>query len=191
MHKTDDAEFREFVAGRSGALLRTAYLLTGDYQLAEDLLQTALTKTYLSWDRIRDHGSVESYVRTTLVTTQTSWWRRRWWGERPVGEMWERSGDDAFAPLDERDLIWRFLSCLPPRQRARQTTSCRADPMTVSGQFPCPPAGNSMTVHGQFLVAADRWPGSGAACAPTSSVGQHEDHDSRPRNSRRAGFLTR
>jgi DNA-directed RNA polymerase specialized sigma24 family protein len=45
-----DAEFREFVAARSRSLLRTAYLLTGDYQLAEDLVQTALTKTYLSWE---------------------------------------------------------------------------------------------------------------------------------------------
>lgn len=118
MSETSDAEFRAFVAARSRALLRTAYLLTGDHQLAEDLLQTALTKTYLSWERIRDHGSVESYVRTTLVTTQISWWRRRWWSERSVGEVWERPADDAFDRFDEWDRIWRSLRRLPPRQRA-------------------------------------------------------------------------
>ena len=51
-------DFRSYVAGRSAALLRTAYLLTGDRTDAEDLLQTALAKTYLSWDRIRDRGIV-------------------------------------------------------------------------------------------------------------------------------------
>ena len=47
-------EFRTYVVARSAALLRTAYLLTGNRADAEDLLQTALAKTYLSWDRIRD-----------------------------------------------------------------------------------------------------------------------------------------
>ena len=71
-------------------------------------------------DRIADRGVIESYVRTTMVTTQTSWWRRRWWGERPVAEVWERSVADADAdnPFDERDRMWRYLSTLPPRQRA-------------------------------------------------------------------------
>ena len=54
---TLEEEFREFVAARSAALLRTAYLLVGDWATAEDLLQTALTKTYLAWKRL---GRIEA-----------------------------------------------------------------------------------------------------------------------------------
>lgn len=69
-------DFEAFVASRSGALLRTAYLLTRDRGLAEDLLQTALAKAWRAWERIDDHP--EPYVRKILVNTYASWWRRRW-----------------------------------------------------------------------------------------------------------------
>ena len=75
-----DDEFRDFVSARSGALLRTAYLLAGDWATAEDLLQTALTKTYLAWRRLGQIEAVEPYARRVLVNTATSWWRRRWHG---------------------------------------------------------------------------------------------------------------
>ncbi|MGZ5418732.1 MAG: sigma factor, partial [Nocardioides sp.] len=71
--------FAEFVAARSGRLLRTAYLLTRDHDLAEDLLQTALTKAWFAWSRI--DGEPEPYVRKVLVNTYASWWRRKWRGE--------------------------------------------------------------------------------------------------------------
>ena len=71
-----EEEFREFVAARSGALLRTAYLLAGDWATAEDLLQTALTKTYLAWKRLGGIEAVEPYARRVMVNTSTSWWRR-------------------------------------------------------------------------------------------------------------------
>lgn len=118
MQDADDA-FRAFVAARSPALLRTACLLVGgDWALAEDLLQTALTKTYLSWHRIADRGAVEAYVRTTLATTATSWWRRKWHGERSTGELPEGIGPDGSVLADERDALWRHVRRLPPRQRA-------------------------------------------------------------------------
>jgi len=116
--RADDAGFREFVAARSAALLRTAYLLTGDRALAEDLLQTALTKAYLSWDRVRDRAAVEAYVRRILVTTATSWWRTRWRREAPSDLLPDEPGTDATAELDDRDLIWRHLCALPAQQRA-------------------------------------------------------------------------
>ena len=76
-----DAQAREafhaYVVGRSPALLRTAYLLTGNRADAEDLLQTALAKTYLAWDRIREREALDGYVRRALVNTQTSFWRRK------------------------------------------------------------------------------------------------------------------
>ena len=113
-----DEQFREFVSSRSGALLRTAYLLTGDWANAEDLLQTALTKTYLAWLRLGTIDAVEPYARRVLVTTATSWWRRRWHGEKPTGSLPETSGTDGADERAERDLLWRFVLGLPPRQRA-------------------------------------------------------------------------
>ena len=76
--------FRAWVVARSPALLRTAYLLTGSRPDAEDLLQTALAKTYLAWGRIRDREALDGYVRRVMVNTQTSFWRRRRVDERPT-----------------------------------------------------------------------------------------------------------
>lgn len=115
----DEQAFREFVAARSPALLRTSYLLAGgDWALAEDLLQVALTKTYLSWHRIKDPRAVEGYVRTTLATTASSWWRRKWHGERAYGVLPERPIDDRSVEVDDRDALWQHVKRLPPRQRA-------------------------------------------------------------------------
>jgi RNA polymerase sigma-70 factor (sigma-E family) len=120
-----DAEFTAFAAARGPALLRTAYLLTGDHQAAEDLVQTALAKTYVAWSRIRDREAVEAYVRRTMVTTQTSWWRRRWRGETPTAELpdavpapgADAAGGDMAGVHAERDRIWRHLGRLSERQR--------------------------------------------------------------------------
>jgi len=111
-------EFREFVAARSSALLRTAYLLAGDWATAEDLLQTALTKTYLAWKRLGEIEAVEPYTRRVLVNTATSWWRRRWHGERPTEVIPERPGPDRHEEAVERDALWQYVRALPPRQRA-------------------------------------------------------------------------
>ncbi|MCW3841880.1 SigE family RNA polymerase sigma factor [Micromonospora yasonensis] len=113
-----EEEFREFVAARSGALLRTAYLLTGDWATAEDLLQTALTKTYLAWKRLGGIEAIEPYARRVMVNTSTSWWRRRWHGERPTEVLPERAGVDVIEQQLDRDALWRHLQALPARQRA-------------------------------------------------------------------------
>ncbi|MGQ5260498.1 SigE family RNA polymerase sigma factor [Micromonospora sp. ZYX-F-536] len=113
-----EEEFREFVAARSAALLRTAYLLAGDWATAEDLLQTALTKTYLAWKRLGGIEAVEPYARRVMVNTSTSWWRRRWHGERPTEVLPERAGVDEIQQQLDRDLLWRHLRELPNRQRA-------------------------------------------------------------------------
>ncbi|MGW4502553.1 SigE family RNA polymerase sigma factor [Micromonospora sp. NPDC004336] len=113
-----EEEFRDFVAARSGALLRTAYLLSGDWATAEDLLQTALTKTYLAWKRLGGIEAIEPYARRVMVNTSTSWWRRRWHGERPTETLPERAAVDEIEQQLDRDLLWRHLSALPTRQRA-------------------------------------------------------------------------
>jgi RNA polymerase sigma-70 factor (sigma-E family) len=107
-------DFEEFVVVCSGRLLRTAYLLTRDHALAEDLLQTALTKAWFAWPRLDDQP--EPYVRTIIVNTYATWWRRRWRGERPTGELPESGA--AEAGLDSRHDLWVALGRLPRRQRA-------------------------------------------------------------------------
>ncbi|WP_020519928.1 SigE family RNA polymerase sigma factor [Catelliglobosispora koreensis] len=108
--------FDDFVATRSHRLLHTAYLLTRDHALAEDLLQTALARSWAAWDRIE--GDPEPYVRRVLVNTFRSWWRRRWNGEVPTGLIPERGYGPAQSDVDDRDLVLRALGRLPKRQRA-------------------------------------------------------------------------
>ena len=112
---TTSADFDEFVAARSGALLRTAYLLTHDHALAEDLLQTALAKAWFVWSRI--DGNPEPYVRKVLVNTFATWWRRRWNGELPTDELPDRAADPGGDSAGHQDL-WHALGRLPRRQRA-------------------------------------------------------------------------
>jgi RNA polymerase sigma-70 factor (sigma-E family) len=110
---------REFVLARGPALSRTAYLLTADHGIAEDLLQSALAKTARHWPRVVAGGNPEGYVRRVLVNERTSWWRRRWTGERPTGHLPERpdNGDEADRIAARLTLV-AALRQLPPRQRA-------------------------------------------------------------------------
>ena len=118
MDSGDEDVFRDLVAVRSTALLRSAYLLVGDRGRAEDLLQTALVKTYLAWSRIRDVGALEGYVRRVMVTTATSWWRGRWYRELPVDQVPDTAGLDDLAARLEHDAMWAHLQALPAKRRA-------------------------------------------------------------------------
>jgi RNA polymerase sigma-70 factor (sigma-E family) len=113
----DEAAFEAFVDSRYRRLLHTAYLLTGDHGRAEDLLQVSLAKAWSAWPRL--HLAVaEAYVRTILVRTYATWWRRRWRGEQPVAQPPERVAPDELARLAERDALLRALHRLPARMRA-------------------------------------------------------------------------
>jgi RNA polymerase sigma-70 factor (sigma-E family) len=111
-------EFRQYVAARSGALLRTAVLLTGDPGLAEDLVQTALARTYLFWARIRDREAVDAYTRRVLVTTYATWWRRKWRGEVPAETLPDRPGRDPYEQVAAGVALRAALARLPRRMRA-------------------------------------------------------------------------
>ncbi|MDF1487480.1 SigE family RNA polymerase sigma factor [Tessaracoccus caeni] len=111
----DEAGFEAFVRRRGRDLWRSAWLLTGDGERAEDLVQTALTKTFPRYDG--NDRTFEAYVRTTIYRTFVSWWRRRWTGEVPS------TLDGATAPsLDAVDGlrvdVLRALAELPRTQRA-------------------------------------------------------------------------
>ena len=112
-----DESFSDFVAARSRHLLHAAHLLTGDRHRAEDLLQTALTRAYLRWDRI-DSDDPEGYVRRTMVNAHTDWWRRKPWRERSTDAVPEVVGADEHASYDARDAVLGALATLSGRQRA-------------------------------------------------------------------------
>ena len=116
----DDDEFRAFVAARSAALLWFAHVLTGDPQLAEDVVQTALAKTALAWPRVKRKDNPEGYVRRAIVNTHLNRMRRRPWLERPVEAVPETADRGATfdGDVDEREAMWQALAQLPPRQRA-------------------------------------------------------------------------
>jgi RNA polymerase sigma-70 factor (sigma-E family) len=117
-HASDVTAFSEFVEARSASLFRTAYLMVGDHQLAQDLLQEALVKTLIAWPRLSDHHSVEAYTRRIVVTTSISWRRRRSFHERPNDALPERAVPDTVEELVTHDTVIAALLTVPPRQRA-------------------------------------------------------------------------
>ncbi|HEY2950566.1 MAG TPA: SigE family RNA polymerase sigma factor [Micromonosporaceae bacterium] len=106
--------FEEYVRDRHVELLRFAHALTGDRHLADDLVQDALERTGMRWERIRRQEDPEGYLRRIIVNRHLSRWRslRR---ERLVAEPPERSYADA-EPPDQ--VLWQLLGTLPRRQRA-------------------------------------------------------------------------
>ena len=128
MRATEEAEFREFMAARWPALVRTAYLLTGDRHLAEDLAQTALEKAAVAWSRVKRADDVDAYVRRIMVNAHLSFFRRRRVREvlgrdTPDRSALDRSAPDHSAPdpapdIAQRDQVMAALATLPKRQCA-------------------------------------------------------------------------
>lgn len=112
--KSVDTDFAAFVQARQHRLLRSAYLVCGDHHLAEDLLQGALVKLALRWERLRD-GDPEAFLRTVMYRDAVSWWRRL------RRETLRDSPPDFSARSDDvpnRLVFAAALRRLPPRQRA-------------------------------------------------------------------------
>jgi RNA polymerase sigma-70 factor (sigma-E family) len=116
--RLSDPDFRDYVRARSRALLRTAYLLTGNLADAEDLVQAALAKTYLAWDRIEDRGALDGYVRRAIVNTHISWWRRRRVQEYPTDELPDQVVADHAITSDLQETMRQAVDRLPQRMRA-------------------------------------------------------------------------
>ncbi|SES44454.1 RNA polymerase sigma-70 factor, sigma-E family [Streptomyces sp. yr375] len=114
--------FASYVRARQPVLLRTARSLTANPSDAEDLLQTALTKTYVAWERIEDHRALDGYVRRALLNTRTSQWRKRKVDEYVCDELPEpdpvASAEDPAEHQALHDAMWRAITKLPTRQRA-------------------------------------------------------------------------
>ena len=109
-----DEEFTQFVVARGPALRRTAYLMTGQWADAEDLTQTALSRLYLAWPRVRLEGA-EGYARMILARSLVDARRRFWHRERPTSQLPERA--DLADLAEERLDLGRALALLPTSQR--------------------------------------------------------------------------
>ncbi|GGV01570.1 RNA polymerase sigma factor [Streptomyces filipinensis] len=114
--------FASYVRARQPVLLRTARSLTANLSDAEDLLQTALAKTYVAWERIEDQRALDGYVRRALLNTRTSQWRKRRVDEFSCDELPEPEpvpgGDDPAERQALHDAMWQAVMKLPARQRA-------------------------------------------------------------------------
>jgi RNA polymerase sigma-70 factor (sigma-E family) len=115
---TTEADFEEFVVSRGYALLRFAYLLTGDRYLAEDLTQEALVRAHRRWSAI-ERDDPEPYLRKAIVRQYLSWRRRRSNTETVLADFPDRPDPSTVADrLVERDEMWSMLRTLPRAQRA-------------------------------------------------------------------------
>lgn len=113
-----DEEFSLYMSARQPAMLRLAYVLTGDSASAEDLVQTAFAKLYLSWNRVNERGALDGYLRRIIVNEHNSLWRRPWRKRERSSEVLPDS-----PVMDEYDdgssaELWRLVQSLPPRQRS-------------------------------------------------------------------------
>jgi RNA polymerase sigma-70 factor (sigma-E family) len=112
------AEFDTYVRARTPALLRTAYLLTGDQHRAEDLVQDALIRTHRAWGRLRD-GNPDAYTRKVMYHLQISWWRRGRTPEVLSGDLPEpTSRGRSEETYVTRLALKAALARLSPKQRA-------------------------------------------------------------------------
>jgi RNA polymerase sigma-70 factor (sigma-E family) len=116
MSQTDESAFRTYAVSRRPALRRTAYLMCGDWHQADDLVQTALTKLFVAWKRVRSDEQPDAYARRILTRCYLDERRRPWRRESPMEVLHDspaatRSTEDA---LDLRAALDR----LPSRQRA-------------------------------------------------------------------------
>src|SRR5258708_16154232 len=101
--------FDAFVSARGQALQRFGFLLTSDWALAEDLVQTAFSRAYPRWSRI-ESDAPEAYVRKVMVNTWSSWWPRRWRGEVPAASLPELATMDLYKGGERRHAEQSALS---------------------------------------------------------------------------------
>lgn len=117
--RSHDVEYADFVRARGTALLRTAHLLASNPSHADDLLQIALTKTYLAWTRLRDPALAEAYTRRVMANAAISWWRQKKNRlELPHEVLPEMGVEHAAQRIADRDAIVGALRQLSPQQRA-------------------------------------------------------------------------
>lgn len=110
--------FEEYVRSRQDALLRSARRLVPDPVDAQDLLQTALARTFGRWDGIADKSLADAYLRRVMINTRTEWWRARKLDEVPTEQLPDASVEDGTEQRADRALLMDVLGVLAPKQRS-------------------------------------------------------------------------
>ncbi len=118
MDTAREGDFDAYVRAGAARHKRLAFLLTGDLDEAEDLLQAAYARVLPRWTRITAGGDPDAYVRRVMVNLRTSWWRRHRGRESPAAEPEDtRRSRDLAADHADLDLLLEALRRLPARQR--------------------------------------------------------------------------
>jgi RNA polymerase sigma-70 factor (sigma-E family) len=116
---TDLEDFADFVRQRSNPMLRTAWLLTGgDWALAEDLAQTALSEVWRRWDRVSAMDAPDAYAHRVMLNAFLRWRGRRWTAEISTERFPVTATTGGFARVDMREILRHALRQLSARQRA-------------------------------------------------------------------------
>ncbi|WP_020390491.1 SigE family RNA polymerase sigma factor [Kribbella catacumbae] len=115
---SEDDDFSEYVAARWTGLVRSAVLLGCSRPEAEDLVQTALERCLLKWDKVRVAEDRNAYVHRILINLFISARRRKWTGERPTAVLPDRTSLDETIGVDDSDAVMRALDRLTREQRA-------------------------------------------------------------------------
>ena len=116
---TRDEDFSAYASARWGTLVRAAILLGCSHPDAEDLAQTALVRSYISWEKVMKADDRDAYVYRTLLNAHATSRRRRWWSERPSADIAvDRIPADAFGLADLTDSVRRALAALGAPARA-------------------------------------------------------------------------
>ncbi|WP_406284386.1 SigE family RNA polymerase sigma factor [Embleya sp. NBC_00896] len=116
--RSEEDEFRTYVELHRTALVRTAYLLCGDRDEAEDLAQTTVTKVFTAWERVRAAENPDAYVRRILVNVNLSRTRRRRVRQFLTDRLPDRAGPDPTSAVAQRSVLMAALSRLPAGRRA-------------------------------------------------------------------------
>lgn len=118
MGRSAEEEFTEFLRASRSDLRRTAYLLCGSWDDAEDAVQTALYKVYLNWWRLSGSDRPWSYARRAVVNATINISRRASSREVPTLHMPDVASAESSGTVDDRMLLRLALASLPARQRA-------------------------------------------------------------------------
>lgn len=109
-------EFERWVASSAPALHRSAFLLTGDWATAQDLVQHACVETWAKWSSVE---TPDAFARVVMARAASKWWRRRWRSDTTLDVVAEPGTvSDPFGDVDRQDALVRALQALPARSRA-------------------------------------------------------------------------
>jgi RNA polymerase sigma-70 factor (sigma-E family) len=114
----DDTSFRDFIGSRLDGLRRTAYLMCGDWHLADDVVSDAVVKIFRSWRRVSRMENLDAYVRRAVVNAWLDDRRRPWRRERLVAELPSIAQPAGDRSVNDRLAVLKHLEALPARRRA-------------------------------------------------------------------------